>query len=690
MPTSRRSAWLFVLAAALPGVARAQTATTAGALTAPFPTLENLAIVWEITGDDNLNGVVTVRYRESPSGSWRVGLPLLRVPAGANADTNFGTGGGKWSNKHAGSIFDLTPGTAYDIELTLVDPDGGGATKTITVSTRPEPVAAKDAVTKNVTPATFAASIAAAGPGDILLLGAGTYPAFTLDKSGTAGKPLVIRGASAASVVFDGTVRLQNLQWVYLENVTVKGTVRFDGTQNGVVRGCTIHSPGTGIQAQKSTVVPQNNYFADNDLDGPCTFENASLSTSGCDLGEGIQITGPGNVVCYNHVKGFRDNLSLMEYDEAYDQQENDICNNDIESATDDAIEADSAMGSVRVMRNRITNAFDGLSSQPGLGGPTYFIRNVMYNVLYTPFKLHNGTVGDVVLHNTVVKNGDAFGCYSGAPVSRLVMRNNLILGGTGGGTYGCCSNGTGKALQIADADDACSLDYDGFGATGIAGFTGQVGTVKFATLAEMIAKTSERHGLQVDLGAFGATIVHPENAFPTPLYAPPDLALKAGGAAIDKGIALGNVDDGFGGAAPDLGAYELGAGVPHYGPRTAAPVCGNHTLETGEQCDDGNTTAGDGCSPTCKLEGGPGTDAGPGSDAGPGVDAAGPGVDGGGPGADGGSTDGAADSSDSSSCGCRTVASADRPYGTGSLLVGLLSMLFAARARRRRQIVAP
>ncbi len=32
-------------------------------------------------------------------------------------------------------------------------------------------------------------------------------------------------------------------------------------------------------------------------------------------------------------------------------------------------------------------------------------------------------------------------------------------------------------------------------------------------------------------------------------------------------------------------------------------PVCGNKIIETGEQCDDGNTISGDGCSSTCQLE---------------------------------------------------------------------------------------
>ncbi|PIP75996.1 hypothetical protein COW86_00600, partial [Candidatus Kuenenbacteria bacterium CG22_combo_CG10-13_8_21_14_all_39_9] len=34
-----------------------------------------------------------------------------------------------------------------------------------------------------------------------------------------------------------------------------------------------------------------------------------------------------------------------------------------------------------------------------------------------------------------------------------------------------------------------------------------------------------------------------------------------------------------------------------------SAPVCGNGTQETGEQCDDGNLENNDGCSPSCQIE---------------------------------------------------------------------------------------
>ncbi len=46
------------------------------------------------------------------------------------------------------------------------------------------------------------------------------------------------------------------------------------------------------------------------------------------------------------------------------------------------------------------------------------------------------------------------------------------------------------------------------------------------------------------------------------------DFRLKPGSGPVDRGIGLPNVTDGFTGKAPDIGALEVGAPVPHYGPR--------------------------------------------------------------------------------------------------------------------------
>ena len=46
------------------------------------------------------------------------------------------------------------------------------------------------------------------------------------------------------------------------------------------------------------------------------------------------------------------------------------------------------------------------------------------------------------------------------------------------------------------------------------------------------------------------------------------DFRLKPGSAAVDRGVALPTITDGFSGRAPDLGALGVGAPLPHYGPR--------------------------------------------------------------------------------------------------------------------------
>ena len=48
----------------------------------------------------------------------------------------------------------------------------------------------------------------------------------------------------------------------------------------------------------------------------------------------------------------------------------------------------------------------------------------------------------------------------------------------------------------------------------------------------------------------------------------PPHLPLNEGSRAVGAGIVVPNLSDDFVGKAPDLGAYEFGRKMPHYGPR--------------------------------------------------------------------------------------------------------------------------
>ena len=104
------------------------------------PTLINLGFEWFVEGDDNRNATVDVRYRKVADGSgapWKQALPLLRLHGEEiynGAQLNVVS-----PNMFAGSILDLEPDTAYECTFALLDPDGGNATKTVTVRTRPEP-----------------------------------------------------------------------------------------------------------------------------------------------------------------------------------------------------------------------------------------------------------------------------------------------------------------------------------------------------------------------------------------------------------------------------------------------------------------------------------------------------------------------------------------------------------------------
>ena len=64
--------------------------------------------------------------------------------------------------------------------------------------------------------------------------------------------------------------------------------------------------------------------------------------------------------------------------------------------------------------------------------------------------------------------------------------------------------------------------------------------------------------------------VTMPDKTDPQRLYKSDglDFRLKPASPAIDAGVELPSITDGFTGKAPDIGAYESGRPAPHYGPR--------------------------------------------------------------------------------------------------------------------------
>jgi hypothetical protein len=173
-------------------------------------------------------------------------------------------------------------------------------------------------------------------------------------------------------------------------------------------------------------------------------------------------------------------------------------------------------------------------------------------------FKMHNSPSGALMFHNTSVKKGMPLVLYTGETVRNCVYRNNLFLGTEGNYAY----------ESTAPMED-CDFDYDGFGGGPWQLFL-KWNNVRYATLAEAKEKAPVyRHAVLVDpASAFASGLVPPDDE--TKQFDPAlnDLRLKEGTAAIDAGEALPGFNDGYAGPAPDLGAYEFGGELPHYGPR--------------------------------------------------------------------------------------------------------------------------
>lgn len=527
-----------------------------GALGFPSPTVHNASIVWSLQGDENDDARGEFRFRKRGAETWRHGLPLRRVPAMTLERV-------PRSHELAGSVFDLEPGSEYEVEARLQDDDGGCEIRTGAFRTRDIPTPMANAPVKPVTPATLAATLAAAVPGDILELAAGEYSGFVVPRDGEAGKPIVIRGLAGARV--RGEIGAFERAFFHLEGLEIDGRVRINGCHDAAIVRNTIRAvaslEGHGIVAYLRS---ENLYIADNVIEGLTTWRPEAFGVNGDNVGEGVQLSGPGHSVEHNRVRGFRDCLSTLEGDEAIDQYSIDFVENDLDTCADDGIEADFCLHGCRSIRNRITNAFIALSSQPGLGGPNYFVRNVIANAVLHAFKPLRGSVGDVYLHNTIIKSGDAFSVYADVAHPRQMSRGNLFLGGPGG-TFGGYPNGDGAVIMLERADVSDDYDYDGFGSAH-GDFRGKLGAVQFDSLAALQASTSEKHAVQLDASVFAQTVTVPTT--PMPALAAPDLRLRAASAAIDAAQPLANVNDGYAGAAPDLGAYELGAPLPQYGPR--------------------------------------------------------------------------------------------------------------------------
>ena len=468
-------------------------------------------------------------------------------------------------------------------------------------------------------------------PGDIILVHAGLYKdnrfhysgfypneaaygtpfdgTYYLTVSGTPDRPIVIKAAGDGEVVFDGDgcqtlFNLLAANYNYFEGLTIRnanvafllGLKNIIGSSGFTLKHCRLDNIGRGVQADWSG--SRNFYIADNVFIGrhdskrllswwwPAVWSKFENYPAEITSEYAVKVYGQGHVVAYNYAARWHDGIDVATYGNPDGTSSDgnpheiadrvpvsiDIYNNDITNTADNCIEADGGARNIRVFRNRCFNSTGGaLSSQPIFGGPNYIFQNLVYNTTTGSAIKHLDTPsGILVYQNTFI--GSAHGP---GPASNVHYRNNLIL-----------EDGWFEAvLTIGTFTNYSSSDYNGFCPDPkasvafewisppfdiLADYRNKLVARGYKTLGDYSRATGQdTHSILLGYDVF-VNVKMPDKSDPQRLYNPDDFdfRLKPGSAAVDAGMLLPTINDDYTNKMPDLGAYELGRPLPHYGPR--------------------------------------------------------------------------------------------------------------------------
>lgn len=538
-------------------------------------TLQNISILWEISGDNNLNSSLTIEFRPISGGSWMSGAVTMR--AHPNIIVN---GSALGMNYHAGSVMFLEVGEQYEIRLIVTDSDGGGETRMYNVTTKTELEPSPSGTDKYVIPGNGGGSGTIsdpykglkeaannANPGDFFHVAAGIYDTFSITTSGTINSPIVFQGPENDTAFIDGAG-------------TTRGVVTIGNSSDScgyiIIKNFVISNGNWGIDAQNTHNILFKNNIVRNVSWGYCNrrengwehdqmlsdniFEGiTSWPGSGIPSERGIDIHGNNNIICYNKISYFGDGIStdIQPYGLSYSM---DVFNNDISYCVDDPIEVDGTVANTRVWRNRVSNSRMGISLAPIFGGPCYIFRNEFFNIDYSIYKMNRQPSGLIIIHNTACKL--EIGTTSDAGWQNTYFRNNILLS----------TEYIFEEYNLVSGSLLDDWDYDALGSTR-AGTSGEPwfkwDNIRYADLSAL------QSGAGIELNGIAISFSDLINAILPTSYGNGvipgsyDLSLIATSNAIDSGEILSNINNPFVvDGKPDCGAFEYGQPFPHYGPR--------------------------------------------------------------------------------------------------------------------------
>jgi hypothetical protein len=581
-------------------------------------TPEQIALILPVTGTLAQTATATVRYKPSASGTWITGHPLYRIrPTLSEAPII-----GSVPDAFAWPIIDLTPCTAYDVEVTATD-DTNTSIQSITSTTRCLPTTAgapNKTITAGSSQATIQTAINGLVAGDVLQFQNGTYNVASLSiaRTGTIGSPIYIRGQSRAGVILHDNGRvlqIGNSSDIVIENLTITGSgtdggvnsasVGIEFLDSGTISRLTVRNvtmtgvdravgsagyvgpfTGSGFLIYDNTFTGNNLWAGDNcdasgnpsgpdgtpDIDQNCYWDD-----------DGIEIGGLGNVAFNNTLTGFGDTFAYASTASGDTNTINigiHFYRNEIRNGGDDGMtEADHAFRNNSFYDNRSHNTMTCLSLDPLYGGPFLYARNICINPGRQPFKWNSAQSGQFIYSNTIIDTTSRYattapsaesGWYNAGngDQNSIGYRNNILVYRGSGSQTIRLDNGGYNPVDWSYNSWYPNLIFQ-FKANGYANLA--------AAQAGVSTTTPVFSGLTKPFISDNITVSNPwtttitlgsdYHTEVTATYLP---TLSGGDAAKNSGIAIDNITDGFSGASPDRGAVIAGRAAVQYGDRSS------------------------------------------------------------------------------------------------------------------------
>jgi len=525
-------------ALAEPGTGSSGEASATSTPTLPEGTMRLVATFRSISvyvGYRGARASLPVAYRQT-GGEWRQGHPLWVDPAAGEA---------------RGSLVELEPDTTYEVRV-------GAVTKSI--STRAEDIPTGTGAQIDVTNAVeLQAALDTAGPGDVIRLAPGEYVGpFTLARGGLARSYLTIDGGGAAVLsgnagAVANVLTLDDADYVRITGLTVRDAGRnlitlLNGSDYVVIEGNQLIEPAYHEKSDLpdvaaaihlrdgsgGTVIRDNSFHRETVM----TAKHSFPAVYAWKAGWGLIITGN------TTTGGFEDSFRWGPEDSPEESQSRDIdiYGNTIDGACfDDGIQPEGIAINVRVWGNMITHCYVAMAFAPTIDGPLYVFRNIVVANVHPIrggagiFKLGDEDDGrrgpKYFYHNTLIADAPlgyvTVWKQTNSGVGNVISRNNIAV--------------ASKYIIELGCDLTCDMNVDALWTVDRSRFI-DYRSEKFPNLrawcdAYQNGCNSLRLDARRDLDA--------------------NFRLREGSRLVDAGVPIPGFNDGYLGAAPDLGAVE-------------------------------------------------------------------------------------------------------------------------------------